>query len=198
MTVPPRFESGPITTNDRPRPADADDVIIALEADGSARPVGKLEAHERNIRHRAVSIFVFRDGGLLLQQRAAGKYHSSHLWANTCCSHPRWEESVEDCADRRLREEMGFNVALTPFGVVEYEAPVGDLFENEVVHRFYGRLGRDGPPITPNPDEVEAIAWMSLDDIVRDIAADPDRYAPWFRIYMREHLDALRQLSDAT
>ena len=195
MTAPPRLDPN---AQSRPRPADADDVIVAVDADGMQRQVGKLDAHLHNIRHMAVSIFVFRDGKLLLQKRAAGKYHSPHLWANTCCSHPRWDESAHDCADRRLREELGFNVDLTPFGIVEYQAPVGDLFENEIVHRFHGRLPADGPLVVPDPDEVEEIAWMSLDEIEADIAARPETYAPWFRIYMREHRGELHEHADAT
>lgn len=175
--------------------ASAEEVIIALDDAGAPRPVGKLEAHVRDIRHRAVSVFVFHEGKLLLQQRAATKYHSPDLWANTCCSHPRWEETVDDCADRRLREEMGFNVGLSPFGVVEYRAQVGHLFENEVVHRYHGRLGSDGPMIAPNSAEVQAIAWMSLDEIIGAIAATPRHYAPWFRIYMSEHIDTLRLIA---
>jgi isopentenyl-diphosphate delta-isomerase len=172
-------------------------VIIALDTDGTPRRIGKLDAHLHNVRHMAVSIFVFRDDKLLLQKRAAEKYHSPHLWANTCCSHPRWEERAKDCADRRLREELGFNVALEPFGIVEYQAPVGDLFENEVVHRFHGRMAADGPPVSPDPGEVEDIAWMSLDQIEKDIVARPDAYAPWFRIYMREHRGELEALANA-
>lgn len=195
MTDPPSVARTPASVRKRPRPSDAREVIIALDTDGKATPVGKLEAHQRNIRHRAVSVFVFRNRQLLLQQRAADKYHSPLLWANTCCSHPRWNESPEACADRRLLEEMGFNVDLEPFGIVEYQAPVGDLFENEVVHRFHGQLGQDGPSILPNPDEVAATAWMSLEDIVIDIASNPVRYAPWFCIYMREHLDELQEIA---
>lgn len=175
-------------------PADADEQIIALDA-GAPRPVGKLEAHERNVRHRAVSIFVFRDGKLLLQQRSATKYHSPHLWANTCCSHPRWGENIDDCADRRLYEEMGFNVDLTPFGVVEYQAPVGHLFENEVVHRYYGHLGEGGPSVDPDPDEVQDFVWMDLDGITADIAVRQESFAPWFRIYMRDHIETLRAIA---
>ena len=48
----------------------------------------KLEAHEKGILHRAFSVFVFNDKKeLMLQQRAAHKYHSPLLWTNTCCSH---------------------------------------------------------------------------------------------------------------
>ena len=60
------------------------------------RPVGeldKLSVHRDGLLHRAFSVFLVDVPGrrLLLQKRAAGKYHSSGLWANTCCSHPRPE-----------------------------------------------------------------------------------------------------------
>ena len=38
------------------------------------------------------------------------KYHGGLLWTNACCSHPYPGEKVEDAAQRRLQEEMGFSV----------------------------------------------------------------------------------------
>ncbi|TCT12584.1 isopentenyl-diphosphate delta-isomerase [Tepidamorphus gemmatus] len=192
-----RISQSPASTGGA-RPRDADELIEALDATGSPRPIGKLEAHERSIRHRAISVFVFRRGELLLQQRSATKYHSPNLWANTCCSHPRWGEDVEACAARRLREEMGFSLPLTPFGIVEYQAQVGHLYEHEVVHRFHGIVTGSGPDLMPDPDEVQDAAWMSLSDIAADIRDRPGRYAPWFVIYMREHIDVLRMLAHAS
>ena len=55
-------------------------------------PIGsmeKLEAHQKGLLHRAISVFVFNsEGEMLLQRRALKKYHSPGLWTNTCCSHP--------------------------------------------------------------------------------------------------------------
>ncbi len=50
---------------------------------------------------------------VLIQRRALGKYHTPGLWANTCCTHPHWDEPPEACALRRLREELGIE-GLTP------------------------------------------------------------------------------------
>ncbi|MGY8940288.1 MAG: isopentenyl-diphosphate Delta-isomerase, partial [Flavobacteriales bacterium] len=37
----------------------------------------KIEAHEKALLHRAFSVFIFNEKGeLMLQQRAASKYHS--------------------------------------------------------------------------------------------------------------------------
>ena len=79
---------------------------IAAWQDDVLSPVDKLEVHKKGLKHPAVSVFVKRDNEILLQQRAACKYHSPNLWANTVCTHPHWEESSYTCAIRRLEEEL--------------------------------------------------------------------------------------------
>ncbi|MEM9778369.1 MAG: NUDIX domain-containing protein, partial [Pseudomonadota bacterium] len=80
--------------------------MIPAWVEGELTPVGKLEAHERGLRHPAVSVFVMDGDRILLQQRALSKYHTPGLWANTCCTHPHWGEDPADCANRRLTEEL--------------------------------------------------------------------------------------------
>jgi isopentenyl-diphosphate delta-isomerase type 1 len=81
-------------------------LILVDEQD---RPVGtceKMEAHQKGLLHRAFSIFIFnRQGQMLLQQRALGKYHSGGCWTNACCSHPFPTEENRQAALRRLQEE---------------------------------------------------------------------------------------------
>ena len=86
--------------------------MIPTWVDGTLMPVGKLEAHLKGLRHKAISVFVICDGEVLIQQRAAGKYHTPNLWANTCCTHPAWGEDPKVCSIRRLNEELG----MTRFG----------------------------------------------------------------------------------
>lgn len=179
------------------------DLITAIAEDGSHYPIGKLEAHARDVPHLAVSVFVSCGDRLLLQRRAPGKYHSGRLWANTCCSHPAWNESVEACARRRLAEEVGLDLPLVPIGSVRYRARVeplngGELFENEVAFWFHGETD-DRTPLPPaNPDEVMATEWWRFDDVSRDVEARPDRYAPWFRIYLARHHGLLAPLFGGT
>jgi isopentenyl-diphosphate delta-isomerase len=72
-----------------------------------------MEAHEKAVLHRAFSVFVMnKKGQLLLQQRAAHKYHSPLLWTNTCCSHQREGETNLAAGARRLEEEMGMQTEL--------------------------------------------------------------------------------------
>ncbi len=162
--------------------------LIPAWVDGTLEPVEKLEVHRRGLRHKAISVFVMAAGQVLLQQRALEKYHTPGLWANTCCTHPHWGEAPEDCAHRRLSEELGLTgLTLQHKGQIEYRADVGGgLIEHELVEIYLAHATRD-LRITPNPDEVMATGWMELDALTRDTAARPERYTPWLRIYLDQH-----------
>ena len=167
-------------------PADGDPLIPAIAADGSLFPIGKLEAHRRGQKHLAVSVFVFAGDRLLIQRRAEGKYHCGGLWANSCCTHPHWQESAADCAGRRLVEEMGLSLRLRPCGVVDYRADVGNgLVENERVHVFRGDLPAPVDVAGYNRAEVQDVRWISEASLRREIAAEPERFTPWIRIYLQ-------------
>ena len=65
-------------------------LILVDKNDNQIGTMLKMEAHEKGVLHRAFSVFIFnKKGELMLQQRAAHKYHSPMLWTNTCCSHQR-------------------------------------------------------------------------------------------------------------
>ena len=168
-----------------------DTLVLVDEADKEVGRAAKMEVHRRGLKHRALSVFV-RDlkGRMLLQQRAAGKYHSEGLWANACCSHPRPGESNEDAARRRLMEEMGIDCDLTELFVARYRAEVSnELTEDEVVHVFGGQL--ENGAVAPDYDEVSDWKWMRYDELKADLAAHPERYSVWLRHYLQKHGDAI-------
>jgi len=158
----------------------SDELVVLV--DRRDTPIGvapKLAAHRDGLLHRAVSVLLFDDAGrVLLQRRAAGKYHSASLWSNTCCGHPRPNESSRATARRRLREEMGVvGCPLEPAGCFMYRAEVpGVLVEFEVDHVYLGRWS--GTP-RPDPREVAAWRWCTLDDLVHDLAISPRSHTVW-------------------
>jgi isopentenyl-diphosphate delta-isomerase len=166
--------------------------MIPAWVDGRLTPVEKLEVHRRGLRHKAVSVFVMSGGKVLIQKRAATKYHTPGLWANTCCTHPLWDEAPVDCAVRRLREELGIS-GLFPShrDRVEYRADVGSgLIEHELVDIFLADAPAD-LKIVPNPAEVAEVRWIDVYDLAAEIGRWPERFTPWLRIYMDQHKDRI-------
>jgi isopentenyl-diphosphate Delta-isomerase len=163
--------------------------MIPAWVDGRLTPVGKLEVHQRGLRHKAVSVFVTDGPRVLIQQRALSKYHTPGLWANTCCTHPRWTEDSAACAVRRLREELGINGLFPSFvDQVEYRADVGGgLVEHELVDIYLAEAGA-GLVVAPDPDEVAQTRWVDLYDLSAEVLRNPDTFTPWLRIYMTEHM----------
>lgn len=162
---------------------------IPAWVDGCLTPVGKLEVHQRGLRHKAVSVFVMDGARVLIQRRALSKYHTPGLWANTCCTHPLWDEDALTCAQRRVREELGIT-GLTPVFAdqVEYRAEVGQgLIEHELVDIFVAEAGAD-LALVLNPDEVMATRWVDLHDLSVEVSQKPEVFTPWLRIYLTEHL----------
>jgi len=143
---------------------------------------GKIEAHRTGKLHRAFSILITNPGGeLLLQRRAAHKYHFASRWSNTCCGHPRPGEQTLSAAGRRLQEELSFTAPLKEFAELRYRAvdPASGLIEHEHLHIFQGCY--DGEP-NPNPDEVGATRWMLPNRVQRSLVRYPDMFTPWFAL----------------
>ncbi len=167
-------------------------LMIPAWVDGQLLPTDKIEAHEKGLKHKAVSVFVVRGTEILMQQRAMGKYHTPGLWANTCCTHPDWNEPPSTCAVRRLREELGIEGLIPEYRQrLEYRADVGNgMVEHEVVDVFLAQA-RGALAIDPNPDEVMAIRWVDYHDLLAEIARHPDRFTPWLKIYLKNHADTI-------
>lgn len=166
--------------------------MIPAWVNGQLTPMDKLEVHRLGLKHRAVSVFVMDGQNVLIQRRAMSKYHTPGLWANTVCTHPKWNEKSSDCAVRRLREELGIT-GLYPAlrGTVTYRADVGDgMVENEVVDIFLAHASRQ-TPVRPNPEEVMQVEWIGIYDLAAEVSRRPSRFSPWLRIYMEEHKDRI-------
>lgn len=167
-------------------------VLIPAWVDGQLIPVEKLEVHRKGLKHKAISVFVMDGEKVLLQRRALHKYHTPGLWANTCCTHPHWDEAPADCARRRLHEELGISgLDLVHRDRIEYRAGVGNgLTEHEVVEIYLATATGD-LPVVPNPEEVAEVAWMDIHDLTAEVAQQPERFTPWLRIYLDDHRDRI-------
>lgn len=145
------------------------------------QPIGtatKTEAHQRGLLHRAFSVFIVHKGKMLIQKRAANKYHTAGLWSNACCSHPRYDEELESAVHRRLQEELGIDANCKELFSFVYRAAFNNgVTEYEFDHVF---LADSDETIALNPEEAEAIDWISFDVLAKDLCEHPEKYTPWF------------------
>jgi isopentenyl-diphosphate Delta-isomerase len=172
----------------------AEEQVVLVNADDRViGSMGKLEAHRTGALHRAFSIFIFnREGRLLLQRRAAGKYHSAGLWTNTCCGHPRPNEEPLTAAKRRLQEEMGIVCELNSRFTFTYRADVGGgLTEHEVDRVYFGNY--DGV-VVPDPTEASDTRWMRMNDLADDLRTSPQHYTTWLNVCWPQLWTSYREL----
>lgn len=164
----------------------------------------KMYVHINKMLHRAFSVFIFdwNTKKLLLQKRAYGKYHSGGLWTNACCSHPRKGETMEDCINVRLKEELGMNThfhiedsadskllideidVIYSCGKFSYFASYGEISENEIDHVFlYSPIfgGIDTNNISINKQEIEELKWITIEELKMWMQIEPDVFTAWFR-----------------
>ncbi|MFN0091991.1 MAG: isopentenyl-diphosphate Delta-isomerase [Acidimicrobiales bacterium] len=155
-------------------------VVLVDERDRALGACDKIEAHRLGLRHRAFSVFVFdARRRLLLQRRAAAKYHFAGRWSNSCCGHPRPGETVLRAARRRVWEELGLRAGLRPVAVFSYSAldRASGLAECEVDHVLVGRAVPGA--VRADPAEVGDWRWVDEGELAAWFASAPDAFTPW-------------------
>ena len=161
------------------------EIILVDKNDQEIGTGEKMKVHQDGKLHRAFSIFVFNSKNeMLLQKRAEAKYHCGGLWTNTCCSHPRKGELLEEEIHKRLQEEMGFDCELKEIGDFIYKAKFDNgLTEHEYDHVFIGKF--DGKP-NINPEEADDYQWISLKELKKEIKKNPADFTVWFKIALEK------------
>ncbi len=170
-----------------------ENVVLVDKNDKFIGLMPKMEAHQKGLLHRAFSVFIFNDKNeIMLQKRALNKYHSPGLWTNTCCSHPRNNESIISAGLRRLNDEMGFQTDLKElFNFIYKESFENGLVEYEFDYVLIGSYN-NSPKL--NLIEAEDWKWMSLDEIKKDVEANPNNYTAWLKIIINDFFEKFKFL----
>ncbi len=174
-----------------------DELVLVDKEDRVVGSAYKEKCHDKGgILHRAFSIFIFNDKGqLLIQKRSELKRLWPLYWSNTCCSHPRADESYLDAAERRLEEELGLSCKLTYLYKFRYSAPYKNSgSENEICAVLIGKSNED---IAPNPKEISDHKWITIDELKKDIEQNPDKFTPWFKIEVKELFSSYKEQIDS-
>jgi isopentenyl-diphosphate Delta-isomerase len=158
-----------------------DMLILVDEANRETGSEEKEKCHLIPTRlHRAFSIFIVNSRKeMLVHRRSGSKKTWPGYWTNACCSHPRKGESLEVATQRRLGEELGFSCPVEHLFSFHYEACYDGAYgENEIDHVSLGIY--DGP-VTPDMDEIAEWKFVAPESLAAHVAAEPDKYTPWFK-----------------
>ena len=137
------------------------ELVVLLDEQG--RAVGtadKAEVHHAETPlHLAFSLYLFdADGRVLVTRRALAKRTFPGVWTNSCCGHPAPGEALTEGVRRRVRQELGVDVADLRLAVpsFRYRAEQDGVVENEMCPVFVGRTAGE---VAPDPTEVEEVSW---------------------------------------
>jgi 16S rRNA (adenine1518-N6/adenine1519-N6)-dimethyltransferase len=161
-----------------PSAIEASDTAEGLAVvDENDRPVGAADrrtVHEKDLRHRAVHVFITNPAGeLFLQKRSWRKDRYPYCWDSSAAGHVSAGETYDDCGRRELAEELGVSVRLERIGTVAASEKTGQEFV------WIYRGSYDGP-IDANPSEIEMGGFFRLATIDTWIDKRPQDFAPGF------------------
>jgi isopentenyl-diphosphate delta-isomerase len=184
----------PIGTRNVVVSSDDEQLVVVDANDRVLGTQSKALCHDgAGILHRAFSLFVFnRAGELLIQQRDASKRLWPLYWSNSCCSHPRAGEAIDEAVGRRLQQELGLTARLSFIYKFEYTAPFGAAGSEHELCSVYVGVTTTEPVV--NTTEIADWRWIAPDALDRELAAAPQRFTPWFKL----EWDALRNAHRAT
>jgi isopentenyl-diphosphate delta-isomerase len=177
--------------------SEKEQLILVDRNDVEIGHIDKSSAHDAGgMLHRAFSLFIFDpDGRLLMQQRSASKRLWPHYWSNSCCSHPRLGESMEEATSRRLQDELNIEAELEFVYKFAYQASYGELgAENELCWVYLGRTAR---AVVPNQNEIADTRLLGAIELQHELDTNPEQFTPWFKLEWQRlkerHAEVLRK-----
>ena len=161
---------------------ESEELILVDEQDRELGHLAKHRCHDgEGILHRAFSLFILdHQNRVLLQQRSPKKRLWPGYWSNSCCSHPRNGETMDEAIHRRLQQELGMTSQLTFLYKFIYRARYQDIGSEHELCWVY--LGRSGDQVTANDNEVAAWRFVSPGELDEELNRRPDLYTPWMKL----------------
>lgn len=176
---------------------DSEELILVDRDDFEVGHLNKQQCHDGDgLLHRAFSLFIFnKQGELLMQKRSPQKRLWPLYWSNSCCSHPRYGEVMEEAIVRRLYQELGMRSDLVFLYKFIYQAPYKNVGSEHELCWVYVGVSEDS--VQANPNEVADWQFLSPAEVDHELAHNESRYSPWMKLewetIQRDYKDQLIQ-----
>lgn len=162
--------------------SESDTLILVDDNDQEIGEMTKDKCHSGDgTLHRAFSLFIFNDkGDVLLQQRSNQKRLWPMYWSNSCCSHPRAGETMDDAVNRRLHQELGLQSELQYVYKFQYHAPFGEQGSERELCWVY--LGMCDGEVKTNSNEIADWRFINSEALEAELADKSEQFTPWFKM----------------
>ena len=169
------------------------ELIEIVDKDGNftGQIMDKEEAHDKNLLHNEVAVFIINDKKqVLLQKRSANKRFNPNKWA-LCAGHVDAGESLVSAALREMKEEVGISInknELIPFA--EREFTIRDS-NSHITYFYYAKLNLNEKDFIIQKEELSEVKWFDIDNVINMIKAKDDS-----TVFREERLSLFERLKD--
>lgn len=111
---------------------------------------------------------------VLLAQRLLTKDKDPGLWGASAAGTLEKGETYESNIYKEAMEELGLSgITFTPVTKLKLETP-----RKSFLQLFSGVCDWPTHQFTPQPEEVEKVAWIKIDEFKNDVQNNPQKYVP--------------------
>ena len=152
------------------------ELIEIVDKDGNftGQIMDKEEAHDKNLLHNEVAVFIINDKKqVLLQKRSANKRFHPNKWA-LCAGHVDAGESLESAALREIKEEVGIDLStndLKPFA--ERKLAIRDS-NSHITYFYYTKSNLNESDFIIQKEELSEVKWFDIDNVIDMIKSKDD------------------------
>ena len=129
--------------------------------------VEREKAHDLNLFHWEISVFLINDKKeILLQKRAATKRMNPNMWGS-CAGHVDSGEGIEETALRELEEEIGIKFSIDDLHVLEEMQVTKKEINSHLTRVYY--IYYNGNDFKIQTEELSEVKWFNIDDVINMI-----------------------------
>lgn len=169
------------------------ELIEIVDEDGNftGEVMDKDEAHDKNLLHNEVAVFIINDKKqTLLQKRSANKRFEPNKWA-LCAGHVDADETLVDAAIRETKEEIGLELKgdeLIPFFEREYTM---EKTNSHITYFYYVKCDKKEEEFVIQKEELSEVKWFDIDEVIRMILSHDES-----SVFNEKRLELFKKLKE--
>jgi len=148
--------------------------IVNENGEFTGEVLDKELAHDKNLLHNEVSVFILNDKGqVLLQKRSSNKRFNPNKWGS-CAGHVGAYESLEDAALRELQEEVGLKILKFDLFPIAGRQIVKRNINSHITYFYYVKCDKLEKEFVIQTEELSEVKWFDLDKVIEMIKTNDD------------------------